>query len=178
MKTHLPKKRGFTLVELMIAIAIMALLTGIITVNLTKSRAKGRDAKRISDIGQLQLALELYFDRCNKYPGVDDVGNSQFTIDWASTCQTQSGATITLNTFITTAPIPPTGSGEIVYKYMVPNDGSAPDSNPTDYMLGTTLESYNEVLKDDMDVGGNAFNIQIDCADDTTSTFDYCVGPQ
>lgn len=36
--------------------------------SLTEAQLKSRDAKRISDIGQIQLALELYFDAHQHYP--------------------------------------------------------------------------------------------------------------
>ena len=166
----------------MVAIAIIALLTGIITVNLTKSRAKGRDAKRISDIGLLQLALELYFDRCNKYPMPTPLtisSNTSFTIDPTSSCTTSNGTTVTIKTFIATIPVPPTGGGETAYQYWVPNDGSSFFANPTDYSLGTNLEGYNEILKDDVDVtDGNFYDSGPNCTDNTSNVFHYCVGPQ
>lgn len=155
----------------MIAIAIMALLTGIITVNLTKSRGKARDAKRVSDIGQLQLALELYFDRCNKYPA-SAVVSGQPTIDVASSCTTQSGAVITINTFITNIPTPGTQAGQVVYRY---GTNTAP---ATDYVLMTVLEGYSEVVKDDLD--GTVFSQNCGTANNGQGTAEvhYCVGPQ
>jgi prepilin-type N-terminal cleavage/methylation domain-containing protein len=61
-------KKGFTLVELMVTVAIVGILMAIVTSNFTTSRSRSRDAKRVSDINQIQLALELYFDRCDEYP--------------------------------------------------------------------------------------------------------------
>ena len=52
---------GFTLVELLVVIAVIGLLSTIAFVSLNRSRAKARDAKRISDIRQLQGAFELYY---------------------------------------------------------------------------------------------------------------------
>jgi prepilin-type N-terminal cleavage/methylation domain-containing protein len=62
------KHRGFTLVELLVVIAIIGILASIISVSLGTSRAKGRDAKRISDIRTIQLALEEYYNDNNSYP--------------------------------------------------------------------------------------------------------------
>jgi len=62
------KLRGFTLIELLVVIAIIGILATIITVSLTSARAKGRDAKRISDIRTLQLALEEYYNDNGFYP--------------------------------------------------------------------------------------------------------------
>lgn len=63
------KQRGFTLIELLVVIAIIGLLSTLAVVALTSARAKARDAKRISDVKQIQTALELYFaDQGQKYP--------------------------------------------------------------------------------------------------------------
>lgn len=67
------KQKGFTLIELLVVIAIIGLLSTLAVVALTSARAKARDAKRISDIKQVQTALELYFaDQGQKYPTATD----------------------------------------------------------------------------------------------------------
>ncbi len=61
--------RGFTLIELLVVIAIIGVLASIVLASLNSARRKSRDARRITDIKQLQLALELYFDgEGNNYP--------------------------------------------------------------------------------------------------------------
>jgi len=62
------KKRGFTLIELLVVISIIGLLSTISVVALNGARKKGRDAKRIGDIKQIQTALELYFNDNYAYP--------------------------------------------------------------------------------------------------------------
>jgi prepilin-type N-terminal cleavage/methylation domain-containing protein len=62
------KNRGFTLIELLVVIAIIGILSSVVLASLNSARQKSRDAKRISDIKQLQLALELSFDTNNSYP--------------------------------------------------------------------------------------------------------------
>lgn len=54
-------KKGFTLVELLVVIAIIGLLSTIAFISLNRARAKARDAKRVSDVRQIQSALELYY---------------------------------------------------------------------------------------------------------------------
>lgn len=51
---------GFTLIELLVVIAIIGLLSTIAVVALNSARSKGRDAKRVADVRQIQTALELY----------------------------------------------------------------------------------------------------------------------
>lgn len=61
-------KKGFTLIELLVVIAIIALLSTLAVVALGSARQKARDAKRLSDIKQVQTALELYYTDKNGYP--------------------------------------------------------------------------------------------------------------
>src|SRR3990167_526198 len=55
-----PESRGFTLIELLVVITIIGLLASVVLARLSSARAKARDARRYSDLLQLQLALELY----------------------------------------------------------------------------------------------------------------------
>ena len=52
-------KKGFTLIELLVVIAIIGLLSSIAVVSLNGARAKARDAKRVSDVKQLSLLIEM-----------------------------------------------------------------------------------------------------------------------
>lgn len=61
-------KRGFTLIELLVVIAIIGILASIVLASLNSARQKGRDARRISDVKEIQLALELYYDANGAYP--------------------------------------------------------------------------------------------------------------
>lgn len=62
------KTRGFTLIELLVVIAIIGILSSIVLASLNSARQSSRDARRISDLKQVQLALELYFDGNSAYP--------------------------------------------------------------------------------------------------------------
>ena len=61
-------KKGFTLIELLVVIAIIGLLSTLAVVALGSARTKARDSKRLSDIKQVQTALELYYTDQNAYP--------------------------------------------------------------------------------------------------------------
>lgn len=62
------KQRGFTLIELLVVIAIIGLLSTLAVVALNNARQKSRDARRVSDIKQIQTALELNYNDANSYP--------------------------------------------------------------------------------------------------------------
>ena len=61
-------KKGFTLVELLVVIAIIGLLSTLAVVALNNARQKSRDARRVSDVKQIQTALELYYNDQGGYP--------------------------------------------------------------------------------------------------------------
>ncbi len=53
-------KKGFTLIELMVVIALVAVLTSIGFAAFNGIQSKTRDSKRKQDLKQLSIALELY----------------------------------------------------------------------------------------------------------------------
>ncbi len=61
-------KRGFTLIELLVVIAIIGILASIVLASLNSARQKGRDARRVADLKEIQLALELSYDATGVYP--------------------------------------------------------------------------------------------------------------
>lgn len=62
------KSKGFTLIELLVVIAIIGILSSVVFAALSAARMKSRDARRISDLKQITLALEMYFDAQGYYP--------------------------------------------------------------------------------------------------------------
>lgn len=68
------KRQGFTLIELLVVIAIIGLLSTLAVVALGSARVKARDSKRLSDLKQLQTALELYYTDQNAYPTGSAIG--------------------------------------------------------------------------------------------------------
>jgi len=54
-------KKGFTIVELLVSISIIAILSAIVLANISDSRARARDSQRIAELAQLELALEQYW---------------------------------------------------------------------------------------------------------------------
>lgn len=61
-------KRAFTLIELIVTIAIIGLLTSVVTVSLEKQRVFARDARRIGDVSTISIAVEGYRNAHGSYP--------------------------------------------------------------------------------------------------------------
>lgn len=66
--------RGFTLVEMLVVVGIMALLLSIVTVAIFSARQRARDARRLADLNQVRISLEQYFKDKKRYPNSDPQG--------------------------------------------------------------------------------------------------------
>src|SRR3989338_1593038 len=74
-------RRGFTLIELLVVVAIIGLLSSIVLTSLNGARVKARDAKRMEDLRQIRIAIELFYDDNNYYPsaGCWDCNNYRYS---------------------------------------------------------------------------------------------------
>ena len=154
MQIFRKNRKGFTLIELLVVIAIIGILATIVLVSLNAAREKARDTKRLGDLRQVSLALEMYYDDNRSYPGGSEVTGCN---DWA-TMETA----IETGGHMTALPVDPVNSGTNVYTY---------ESDATDYVLRAQLEnSSNAAL--DTDVDGTVMSC--DCTDANDY---YCIQP-
>lgn len=129
---------GFTLIELLVVIAIIGVLASIVLASLNSARRKSRDARRITDLKQIQLALELSFDGSSppQYPEAKAI------------CDTTANAygleVLATGGYIPQVPRDPQGG---CYRYASNQSGSR-----TTYHLGASIEeSTNPALNSDKD---------------------------
>lgn len=142
------KNSGFTLIELLVVIAIIGLLSTVVMTSLNSTRKKGRDTRRVEDISAIRQALEVYYDKYNKYPAA-----STWESDLAS-----SGA-------MSVVPKDPQGGS---YSYGV-------DNTQQDYVLGALkMETAHKALDNDID--GTVYNVNCGTGGASTDTA-YCVQP-
>ena len=59
--------KGFTLIEMLVVIAIIGLLSSVVVIGLGGARSKARDARRIADIRSIQSALEVDYTAVDGY---------------------------------------------------------------------------------------------------------------
>ena len=123
-------KKGFTLIELLVVIAIIGLLSTLAVVALSSAREKARDSKRLSDLKQVQTALELYYTDNNAYPA----GTSALLGSTNYKCLNASGfaAQGCSSPYMGLVPLDPRNTGVYVYTYT--------SSASTTYSITGTLE--------------------------------------
>ena len=118
--------KAFTLIEMLIVVAIIGILASAIMVGLGPAQQKGRDARRMSDLNGAQNALELYFTQNSQYPLSE---NTPITF---SSLETSGGSSnifssVGVKNFVTSGP-----SGD---DYCYESSG-----NGSNYVIGARLE--------------------------------------
>ena len=117
-------RQGFTIIELLISIAVIAMLTSFAMVLLSKGKTKSRDSRREGDIKQIQNALNLYVVASHLYPVC-----GRGMINGTSDCLSQA---LLADNFMPEVPIDPLGENQYYYT-----------SNGFSYTLEYALETDN-----------------------------------
>jgi type II secretion system protein G len=119
---------GFTLLEILVVVAILAVLVSIGAASYQRAQRNARDQQRIRDLNQVKTALEQYFEINQAYPTsttgqIDCSGIKDWGEEW--TCDG--------HTYMRALPEDPTGTPE--YCYVNPSaaefllDGNMENSN-------------------------------------------------
>jgi prepilin-type N-terminal cleavage/methylation domain-containing protein len=150
---------GFTLIEMLIVVAIIGILASIVIIGIGPAQKRSRDARRVADLRQVQTALELYYGKNGSYP------NGSAAADWPTMETTLIGAGIGTNNLPSDSRGNPASGDGYQYKSV---DGSS-------YMLRATLEEAGSSLLKTSQRGNDAVTQNIDCGADATSQY-YCIG--
>ena len=150
------KKRqsGFTIVELLIVIVVIGILAALVITTYSGIQAKARNAKRQTDMQDVQTQLEAYFQAAGNYPSYADLNNASWrstnmkSLDDGALTDPQATSTSLGNSSTPTAK---------VYEY-VPEDSTgssanceATDTTCTQYTLTATLEGGGTYVKKNLD---------------------------
>ncbi len=82
------KQSGFTIIELLIVIAIIGILATLVLTNFQGAQAKGRDAVRKNDINSVYQKLEEFYNENGGYPDGDIAGKVAAGINNATAANT------------------------------------------------------------------------------------------
>jgi type II secretion system protein G len=114
--TKMKKQAGFTLMELIVVMAILGLLATVGLASFRSSQLKSRDAKRKSDLEQVQRALEMYHNDYGGYPQSNNSGQimiSSAPISWRGG-EMKDSKTL----YMKELPGDPSGSPQYCYQYV------------------------------------------------------------
>jgi type II secretion system protein G len=114
--------RGFTLIELMVVVAIIAILATIVYANVGGASPKARDAERQADLRNLQTAIEQYKNKNGRYPSMGCAPGSD-QISSESDCATYVAALSP--EFITVLPKDTKRDTNEGYAYVTNTDGTS-----------------------------------------------------
>lgn len=128
--------QGFTLVELLVAIAIVGLVFGVIISSASALQKKSRDTQRQSDLRRIQTALQQYYADANTYPG-----DNEFTMGTPLKSRGPGNIKIYLNEI----PSDPLSTNSYRYKSMTTRENSSGCTSSNGvchfYILCASLES-------------------------------------
>ena len=127
MRKNLLKFSGFTLIELMVVISIIAILATVGIVSYQVVLKNSRDARRLGDLRTIQTGLEQYFADQLFYPSA--IGSSLTNCTGGVT-----GCTVS-KTYLNIVPTDPLTSGRTAYNF-----GKQPDT--CDNNTATKCTSY------------------------------------
>lgn len=145
MLFHGRRKSGFTIVELLIVIVVIAVLAAITIVAFNGVQQRSRDARRAQDMATIKKALLMYqadnggVQRTTTYAGNDGGGwDSSATAPWMSFLGSQYGGPMPvdpINTPNTAGTGDPTQGGQSYYYYCY-NAGSGPNPATANVRFG------------------------------------------
>ncbi len=113
-------KRGFTLIEILVVIGIIAVLLSLGTASYSSAQKKARDTKRKQDLQDIQNALEQHYSICGFTYSVDSTGGLPKDLSGAIACADPA------TTIMETVPDDPLGDPYVV---------TAADANGTTYTI-------------------------------------------
>lgn len=138
--------RGFTLIELLVVIALIGIIAALAMIALGAARQKSRDSRRLSDLKQIQSALELFYDGNNGYPATTSI----LLADNNHSCLSTSGFLPAGSCTTTLLDFPKDPAGGYYYY----------SSSGDDYVVLTSLEGVMDDLTGTVAINKNrgAFN--------------------
>ena len=113
------RRKGFSIIELIVVIAVIGILATIIIILVSSARTRGRDARRERDAHEIRTALGLYASDHDDYP----TSNNPYPI--TITGQDDISQALVSSKNISVMPTDPNGQPPNVYTYTAENNGNS-----------------------------------------------------
>lgn len=105
--------RGFTIVELLIVVVVIAILAAITIVAYNGIQGRARDSQRVSDLKTIVKALEVYKATNGSYPNATPTANaSGWEVSTTGTAATTFIAALVSPNGISKVPVDPVNTGD------------------------------------------------------------------
>lgn len=104
------KNKGFTLIEILVVVAIIGVLAAIGLGSFASTQAKARDSKRKSDLSAISRAVEMYYNDFGRYPTSDASGNIVGCGSTGTTACSWGGSFTATTTYMQDMPSDPNGN--------------------------------------------------------------------
>lgn len=142
LKLQQKLQAGFTIIELLIVIAIIGILATLVLTNFQGAQAKGRDTVRKNDINSIYQKLEEYYNENGGYPDATLAASTFAGIDAGALTDAEGATIVTTITNSGTAPsLNPTTTNEYAYAAYGTGCGVTVNGHScAKYVLATFLE--------------------------------------
>ena len=129
-----PKSPGFTLIELVVVISILAILSGVLVPRVKDHMQSARDARRLADVKTIRNAIEQYYWDKGEYPAANT--NSSYG-GWDVSHDNDFISELVENGYLEEDVADPINDSTYHYRYYVYTDGSYGCAGESDfYVLG------------------------------------------
>ena len=142
------RQTGFTIVELLIVIVVIAVLAAITTVAFSGIQQRAKDSKRTNEIAQLSKVLEMYYIDNGAYPdcsGGKYVPGTAFNGNTVAICLAQL-----VPKYLATLPTDPVNTGLYQYRYgfgtKKTGNNTFVSDNSDNYVIGVKLDTSSAPL--------------------------------
>jgi len=112
-------KKGFTIIELIVAIVVIGILVTIMIVSYSGIQQRSRDSQRGSDITKIKIAIEKYHSDKGQYPAVCSADDTD--------CPASTLAGVLVSTYIAAIPHDPRNTADSATDYRYIRGAVNPD---------------------------------------------------
>ena len=138
-------RRGFTLLEVLVAVVIVGILAGVVLASLSQVRMHGRDTERSADLGVILNAVYQYtLDNGNQLPASITTTPTNICQTGAASCTGLIDLSVltTNQKYLVSIPVDPLSTSTTDTKYAISKNAAGRVTVSAPNVEGTTTMSY------------------------------------